>query len=408
VAPTPMCEGGGVNRAILGQQVWARRPALLLGQPVNGTNGTRWLLRAGNLDGIAPSSILEVFPPAGAERADVPVGFVKVVSVASTTAEVEPVAFGEMPAPAAERLAPASRAQIARRPIDAGTVKIALQVRARARATDRGAVVYRLAAPREAPEPLAAALADLASSTRGFATTTQTAEEADWFLRIQNQVATLVPASGWSTTRGVGIEDAANPTGQPVYRIGRLNDPSLRDTLRARVESLWQVKHLMAMAAMASRDPDLSLPISMIRHDQRDAAATVIAGGRVPVVPIGAEISFQFHNESRSSVDVTILNVDANYGIQLVYPAPGVADNRLAPREKRDTIRFKVGGPPGREHLIAVAVRANGPQVILSQFVQPPLPQVEEEVKRLLTLADLRHTASVMTWLTVPSNRGRP
>ena len=44
-SPTPLFEGGGLDRQILGQQTWPERPQLLLGER---TSGGAWVLRAGS------------------------------------------------------------------------------------------------------------------------------------------------------------------------------------------------------------------------------------------------------------------------------------------------------------------------------------------------------------------------
>ena len=67
LSPTPLFEGGGLDRQILGQRSGPERPQVLLG---GRTTGGSWMLRAGSIHGLSLGTLLEVFPPAGTADAD--------------------------------------------------------------------------------------------------------------------------------------------------------------------------------------------------------------------------------------------------------------------------------------------------------------------------------------------------
>jgi hypothetical protein len=86
-------------------------------------------------------------------------------------------------------------------------------------------------------------------------------------------------------------------------------------------------------------------------------------------------------NEGRIAVDVTLLFIDAGYGITAWYPKPGTStDNRLEPRAPKNKL-----GPPdvprsivtadttGLEHIVLIAVKAEGPPLDFTWLAQPSI-----------------------------------
>jgi hypothetical protein len=100
--------------------------------------------------------------------------------------------------------------------------------------------------------------------------------------------------------------------------------------------------------------------------DPRAPAATLRAGDR---------LECKVHNRGADPADVTLLFIDSGFGIQCVYPVAGTAtDNRVyageTPLAFTATINDKT---VGMEHLVMIAVPADGPMVDFGVLEQPTL-----------------------------------
>jgi len=58
--PTPLLEGGALDRQVLGTQTWPQRPQILLGKPLP---NAKYEIMCGSLMGLRAQSVLAVYPP---------------------------------------------------------------------------------------------------------------------------------------------------------------------------------------------------------------------------------------------------------------------------------------------------------------------------------------------------------
>src|SRR4029434_7982027 len=106
---TPLLEGTDLDREVLGIRVWPERPRMLLG----GRDRTgQQMLQAGHLHGLRPGTVLAVYPPAGSEDTERPIGHIRVVQTEAFASTVVPVPFDGLPAPKADRLSSGFRCQV--------------------------------------------------------------------------------------------------------------------------------------------------------------------------------------------------------------------------------------------------------------------------------------------------------
>jgi hypothetical protein len=181
LGPTPTFEGAGLDREVLGQRTFPARPTLLLGERATGG----WELMAGSIHGLAPGAILELFPPAGSRSADRTLGHVKVLSAAADSAIVVPTAHGGMPPPAAPDLVSGLRARVVQYEYGDRALRVGLQwTDADANPPGNMDVVPSSRGPAAIEEPLSR----LPQLTSGLVRRTDTAMDADWFVRVVGQV----------------------------------------------------------------------------------------------------------------------------------------------------------------------------------------------------------------------------
>jgi hypothetical protein len=345
-APNPMMEGAGLDREVLGLRTWPDRPQMLL---TDKTQNGEWVLNAGAVQGITPGSILEVFPPAGSAEADRSIGHAIVRSEAPTTSRVAPVAFGKAPAPASTALVPGTRARV--RVFEPGSLRLKVAVQQPGPRNE-----YVLAPANAVPAGLQKALTDLPALSAGLAERVST-DAADWYLRVIDGHVILMPASGWQMTSLPAGSALANP---PQFDAGRLDDPALATNLATSLRRIGAASNLLRLGALPVSDAQLEFRV--IRHASQTSASgrPLFATPRDFAINVGEFVEFRVKNLSQKELDVTLLFVDARYGIQPVFPnADSDLDNQFKRGEERAIGRFQVTGDPvGWESIVAIGVES--------------------------------------------------
>ena len=365
-SPTPTFEGGGLDRQILGQQTWPERPQMLLGAR---TAAGSWALRAGSIHGLTVGSILEVFPPAGEPGADTRIGYMRVTSVEPTSARVAPTAFDKVTAPEPATLPLASRARVRYYEFGDFRLKVALQVPdARRGATDSR---FSVLGPARGPAVIERALSDLPTSTNGLAERVST-PAADWFVRLIDGRVVLTPSEEWQAT---AVSQDATSVVPAQFIIGDVNDPTIAASLSDAFKRIGRARNLMRLANASGSG--LRLDLLVVRYPSASATAGRPLLSRPGDVAIraGEFAEFRIRNPGDRSVDVTLLYIDAAFGIQSVYPIRDrEVDNQLKPGEERIVGRFEVTDMPlGWEAAVAIAVESTMTRQNFSLLAQPSL-----------------------------------
>jgi hypothetical protein len=343
-APTPIFEGGGLDREILGVRTWPDRPQLLLGGPAAAGG---WQLEAGSVHGLTAGSILEVFPPAGSAGADVTMGSVKVLAVTPTSARVSPVAFENLAAAPAARLVPGSRARVKHYDFGDLRLKVALQNRG------AGSDVVVVPAGR-GPQGVEQAMARLAQTSNGLAMRVDS-PAADVFGFVDAGRLRLLPGSGWPS--GVGAAAIERPT---VFDVGAIGDPLLPEQLGGALRKIARAWNLMRLATTNSPLP-LTLQVSRFAQSAGGTGRPLFATPDDIVVRKDEHLEFRVTNRSPVPIDVTLLYIDANYGITAWFPnANQFGDMKILPGQDRVVgARGEVITPFGWESTVAIAVESS-------------------------------------------------
>jgi uncharacterized caspase-like protein len=378
--PTPLIEGGGLDREVLGLREWPERPKILLGLPGD-TRGT-WEMAAGSLHGLRPGTVLAVYPPAGTLDADRPVGHVRAVQVAPLQALVEPVAFGALPAPAAETLVPRARCQVVF--VDYGDLrlKVAVQVQA-----DPTAAVQTVV-PGTGPHSLEAAFTALMAQPGQLVERVTDPADAAWYVRVIAQEVYLIPASGWPHPTPLGGDQATQAVAPPQFTLGPVTaGETVQAALQTALTRIARAQHLLSLttadSTLAPPGEGVDVGLDLLRFPDKDAKqGTVVPyaqGGRV--LRPGDIVGFRVTNRTPVAVDVTLLFINSTYGIQTLFPWTAEDSNRLGPGQQINTLRFPVVPPAGTDHVVAIAVRTQtGTGTIdFSYLQQPSLPQARRD-----------------------------
>jgi len=358
--PTPLFEGGGLDREILGQRTWPERPQMLLGER---TSAGPWTLRAGTVHGLSVGSIVELFPPAGGAAADTRIGFMKVIATDSTSARVVPTTFDNVDAPASASLVVGSRARVRHYEFGDLRLRVALQV-----PHARGGQEFAIVATGRGPAVIERALTNLASSSNGLAERVHSSA-ADWFVRLIDGRVVLAPSEGWRA----GPSTQGGSSAAPVqFVLGAANDPRIAPSLSDALRRISRARNLMRLAGASGSGPHLDLRV--VRH----ASATDTAGRPLLSRPgdvgirAGEFAEFRVRNTGPRPLDVTVLYIDAAFGIQSIFPLRDrEVDNQVRPGETRVIGRFQVTDMPlGWESAVAIAVESTAAHQNFSMLAQ--------------------------------------
>jgi hypothetical protein len=319
---TPGFEGSGVDRAVLGDRADSSGDTFPLEA---GPDANEWTVGAGSIHGLSMSSILEVIPPSGTR--DPSPGHLRVTAVSPTRSVTQPIAFGTTPAPTAASIARGSRARL--RVHEFGPLRL------------RVALLRDDQQPAEASIlPLERALDDLGTLSDGIAERVA-GPDADWFGRVDAGVVVL-----------------SNALKQ--FNIAPLNDERLAGRLANQLRRVARGAHLARVASYV--DSAAGLSVQALRRETRTAPPMPLVddAGR-PVVEPGEFLQFVVRNTGTVPLDITVLYVDADFGIYGLYPASDSAlDNRLDPGRERALDLVEISADPlGWESIVAIGVEAS-------------------------------------------------
>ncbi len=403
--PTPLMEGPDVDSEVLGRDILPdKAPIRFSGRAVPEFG---FEVDTGMLMGVSEGSILEVYPPAVAPNAEIPLGTVVVSKSGSTTAFVRPEKWRGSDAAPPEALGIGSRAQIIYRKLGRGELKVALQFEE----VDESLTPFSIITP---PEVIGSEVRKLQASAKGSCSFVKEVGEAEWIARFHAEGGvTLLPVSGWSKAFPV-------VAGQEIGR-----QFALKGSAEA-AKALKQVARARQLVGVAADGVEgLPMKVELLRFEPGDPEGKPVTHGpQGRVLRHGDEIAFRIQNQSPVSIDVTLLFVDSAYGIYALFPEPGtVDDNRLPPGVELVTPKLEVtSDTSGLEQVVALAVRSTRDRVSFGCLEQPsiettrgdaalssPLGELlktmvygEGETRGLRRSASGDHATRLISWTTVP------
>jgi hypothetical protein len=318
LGPTP-CFEGDLDREVLGLREWPGRSAIVLSRRRAGLS-----INAGQLHGIAPGSMLAVYPPAGGARSEnTLLGHVKVTAAGPSSAVVVPTVYQKRDAPDADALFVGSRCKLVAR--DLGDMRVRVAVRP---ATVKDAV---------AKERVAASLRQLPKDQEELFTLTADEARADWLLTVEGERV------NWQVA-------GAEPTPQHLvnYPIG--DAKKLAQQLGRDIRRIYTWHNVWRVAGLASTDgkDDFGLRLEVTKLGKSDAPAGSLVSGE-PLRP-GQRLAYRLVNNSYQHLWVTVLLLDGSLGIK-VESLPLRSKATFGPVKGTIT-----GDGSGREGLVVLAV----------------------------------------------------
>ncbi len=340
VSPTPVLEGNGIDREVLGVETFPDRPSIA----ISGSKFTGYKINAGALNGLTAGSILAVYPPVGQADDDQPIGHVRITKEGfkAVEAAIEPCEYDGLPAP--EKLSGGMRCRAVYVDLGDQRLQIAVDV-----ATDGGEQISK-----DDHEVLVADLEDFADEHKHLVSVVEPSA-ADWLLRydsIESKQLYLTPTSGWQ-----GEKEGKLP---PLFGPAPDDDDEFLGWLSDSLSRISRVHSLLNISGGGGSEwGDTSvLDVQLLgfkNASDRLGEPIEFGSGGINLYS-GNRIGFKVKNTGQEPQDVTLLLIDSGYGIHVLYPTPG-ATNRLFPGNevlKRGTI---TADTTGLEHLVVIAMK---------------------------------------------------
>lgn len=353
-APTPTVEGTRLERGVLAT-IPQGQPVFALERKASGD----WVVPAGQLHGWYPGAIAAVESDAGAGK---PIGFVRVVESEIATSTLEPVAHKDLPKP--DNLPAGAVARLVYATMGDTRLRVAISAdldKPRAEAVRDGLRVVPAAAPDEAAPPAPYVLVDNTA-------------DSDWLIagtpRKSGPPCDLIAAG--EVTRGLVDDAAADP--QPRVPV----DPALPGNLDERLRAIARARTLTLIATRFGQPAGAGAGLRLSVGARDAGEVRELAGDRPERLKVGTTLTIKVENMSPEAFDFTILFVDANFGIEPVFPRGFASDNRLLPGKSWQSRGLRVtGNTVGREQIVMIAVPNARAPVNFAFLAQPTLATAE-------------------------------
>lgn len=350
-APTPFADGA-LDREVLGQRQGKRRFRVVR------RNGREGVLDAGALHGLAPGSIVGLYPPVAVDAAasDWPAGYARVTRVQPTTSRIVSCSYGDV------------------KPIgfDVGTT--CEPVYAHFGDMRLSVAVDEQSASRD--EPAAAVLAQLADELRSLAgsptsvfTFVDDVSAADWVVQARSSIIELLPRSAAELAEGEPL-----PLGTPRFKIDQADSS---EAIAALLHRVFRSQNLVKLASgfndsLAPGRAALKLKVELLSESGLPLADQ---GELAP----GQKVEWRVTNTGTVAFDLTLLFIDSKWTIAPAYPLAGeLEDIRLAPGDNRSCSARVTAKTLGTEYLVAIAARARGPQRDFRCLAEPSLDDAQD------------------------------
>jgi len=172
-----------------------------------------------------------------------------------------------------------------------------------------------------------------------------------------------------------------DPRNSPAIRVER-EAAAVARTLVDSLRQVGRVRNLEDIAAR-SRIGASGLNVELKVQRQGETEWRPVSTGEPFAAKSGDRLAFNLLNGGRDAVDVTMLFVDARWGIQVAYPPPeSIVSNRIPamstkPVQVTATVRAdEAGGTAGTERMLIIAVPAQPqtPEADFGYLAQATLP----------------------------------
>jgi hypothetical protein len=333
---TPLFSGTALDQPVLGQNT-----ALVQQWKIDRRNDI--VVQAGALSRLSEGSILAVVsdPLAKTEAA---IGYVKLTRVSLSSAVAEPLDYKGKPALKPEALPKSAYARI---------VQIA------PRYTLRASIDSNNCATQCGPATSATSqLRNKTDTVPGASVTWLDAPaESDIIVRLLPDRILLLPPllAAADCTATDACPQVLTLLADPAQKVP---DKGLRQKLAESLHAIARSINLLRIATQLAETGRKAAPVEVAMKLTSQGKQMPYAPEQVPQLHAGDRISVSLRNNGITAVDVTMLYVDAHYGINVLFPSGGGASNRLEPWAVHDFDIDITDDTLGMERMLTIAVNA--------------------------------------------------
>lgn len=346
---TPLFSGDGLDRLVLGQTgLRVRQWPLEPGPPLS--------VSVGNLSGIGKGAVLAVLPGPLAKDHEA-LGHVEVGDADANRSLLTPIAHARLPAPGIDRLRSGQSLRLVQAP-PVYTLRASADL-----ATCADECMLRQVARRLQAQGVAGV--DLAWVDR--------ADRPEVLLRQRGDRLLLLTGPEQSAQTGPGAT-----FGVPLTEGGR---PLAADAIAARLgrelHALARARNLLRLAAALATQANATGLVATLRAIRAGTSSPgTVSAEQVPRLKSGDRLQLSVENGGQVSQDLTVVYLDADHGIKLLFPNRLGESNRVEPGARQLIDDIVIGTPPvGIERLLLIAVpaRPQGERADFSFLEQPAL-----------------------------------
>jgi hypothetical protein len=344
--PTPLAEGTGKHREVLGAKLLPPPPFRL-----SRTADGQWIIDGGRLHGLTEGSILAVRAPDSDSQ--VPMGHVRISRIRTLDADVEACEYGERAK--REELPTGGHCEVAH--VDYGDMRLKIAL-----ANSPGG-----GEPAGSTNIIAREFDRLRQASGTMARLVEQPQAADWMLICEGDQAYLAPAHSQAPSEERG----------PGQRFGPFSGVDGATQLARTLNRIARAENLLRLTnspGIDTRNPRVQVDLEVLKYADESGAGGWPIRRAEQLFP-GDVVSFRVSNRTeRAGVYATVLFVDGDYGISCAYPDQGEICQILPPGKSFTTNLFRLKGETlGLEHAVAIAVRASGRPIDFSRLEQPSL-----------------------------------
>ncbi len=332
---TPLFSGTDLDKPVLRQQA----PIV---QQWTIEQGRDLVVPAGALARLAAGTMLAVMADPLA-KTDKALGYVKLAQVGLATSTAEPVAFGGKPALKADALPKGAYARV---------VQVAPQYALRV------SVDARECGARCPPLEVVNRYRTGKDKVHGATMTwTDAPDVGDVMLKLLPDRIVLLPPSMQSA------DCVASPAQCQQSAVLRADPPAKDGSLGQKLgESLHAVARSTNLLRIATQLSESGQSASRLNISMKvlgkEGSQSAFSAEQVPMLRPGDRIAIGLRNSGLTPVDVTMLYVDARYGINALFPDGPGASNRLEPNASHEFEIEITNDTVGLERMLTIAVDA--------------------------------------------------
>ncbi len=324
-SPTPLIEGTDLDAPIFGSEAL---PAVQQWKLLN--NEGQFIVKAGSIHNVTKDSILSVLPGPTSSDKDI-IGYVSVLDAGVISSTVAPVKYNDKPV-----LAPDDIPEGAYVRMDTPAITLLLTV----------------ALPPATSSEFKATLESIQKDKNAGIQLAWVAATDDADIRLyehNKRIYILPPSAEFDESKPVKSKSLS------------LNDKKLQQKLMSNLIRVAKVTNLMRLSTQVGGSV-VPLEEQVVLEMQVTRKATgkieLLDAGTLSTLLDGDKVALKVINNKSQSVDVTVLFVGNDYGIQAVYPRGG-RSNRIEAGKSLSVANFMINTKTtGLERLVMIATTA--------------------------------------------------